>query len=127
MPLLTGGCLQEFRGLELVGWTARRCGGQVFHRLVRHLLIEALDDHGVVGGLFQLREDDDHTKPNEQHEHEYDARSGASAQLLNLGQRNAPARFRFSTRTLYMTSPRRTSSMASPSAFFGSGPSAERI
>src|SRR5215470_11290556 len=131
MPLFTGCCLQEFRRLELVGRTARRRRRQILGRLMRHPLVEALDDHGVARRSLELREPDHDTKANKQHEHEYRARcqalEGADDELLNLGGAHAPSPLFDFWGTSYITSPRRTSSIARRSAFFGNGPSSERM
>src|SRR5262249_42603279 len=128
MPLLTGGCLQEFRRLELIGRTARRRRRQIFHGLVGHALVEALDDHRIAGRSLEFREADHNEKTNKEPQHEPRARRQsfecADDELRNLGGAHAAPSplFDFSG-TAYMTSPRRTSSIARRSAFFGNGPS----
>src|SRR5215831_16465052 len=132
MPLLTGGCLQEFRSLELVGGAPRRVGRQIFEGLVRHALVETLDDHGIASRSLELREADHHAKTNKEHQHEHCARcqsfERADDELLNFAGAHAlSAPLLDFSGTLYMTSPRRTSSMARRSAFFGNGPSSDRM
>src|SRR3954468_3289550 len=124
MPLFTGGCLQEFRRSQLVGWTTRSGGREILHRTMCHVFVEAFDDHRIAGRLLQLRKTDDHAKADEQHQDEDctrgQSRESADYQLLNFVCAHAPsASFGLAGGTSYMTRPRRTSSMASRSAFFG--------
>src|SRR4051812_2247814 len=132
MLLLTGSYLQEFRRPELVRRTARRGWGKVLKRPMRHLLVEALDDHGAAGRFLQFGEPHHHAKANEQHEHEdgarREARERADDELLQFGGAHEPStRFGLTGGTSYITSPRFTSSIANRSAFFGSGPSSDMM
>src|SRR4051812_37180718 len=71
---LTRGCLEEFRGAQLVGRTARIGGRKVGHRAVRDRLLQALDDRSTPSRPLRFREADRHAEPDEERQDEDAAR-----------------------------------------------------
>ena len=84
-PLLTGGGLPQVP--VNASWSAGPCRGspgmRVFHGLMGHLFVQALDDHHAAGGLLELGEADD----NAEADHERQDEHGARRQALHDAER----------------------------------------
>src|SRR5438477_765633 len=124
--LLTRRRLEKFRRAELVDRAPRHCRRQISHGLVADALVEALDDRRIpTRRPLQFGQPDEHAEPDEQREDERGARDKA----FHETPRNRPRvggvhscsceRDAFAAGTSYGTRPRRTSSIATRSAFFG--------